>query len=137
MSMIALHFTRSSDSSKDDVIVIKPEWSSCRHGVSILEYSVAMTTASCANQTNMSTTFEQVLSAVNLRKYLHSLLCLLPSDTNPFASVQVDLPNTPSVTFEQKTLYTNAWCILSLVDVAIDSWPKPINTSVTHTRIVG
>jgi len=125
MSRIVLRFIRSSnDFSKDDTIVVRPVWTSCSHGVEVLEYSVTMTTAACVHANNLAHSYAQVLSGANLRKYLHSLLVLLPNDITPFMSVQLDLPNAPSVIFQQNTLYENAWSILNLVDVTLESWQR-------------
>jgi hypothetical protein len=122
---IVLRFVRSStDTSKDDTIVIRPIWTTCSHGVELLEYSVVMHAAACGYSNKHPYSYTQRLSAVNLRKYLYSLLALLPSDTKPFENVQLDMPNAPSMCFTQSALYTNAWGILNLLDVALDSWPK-------------
>ena len=125
---IVIRFTRDlNNSSKDDVITIMPKWATtCCHDVEVMEYSVVMTTASCSNNSNLARSYEQLLSAQNLRKYVHSLLALLPKDTEPFLGVQIDLPNAPTVLFNQKDLYENAWSIVNLVEVAISSWPSRV-----------
>ena len=129
MNNIVLRFSRSeSDLSKDDTIVIRPVWTACSHGVELLEYAVVMTIASCATVSRQPHSYKQVLSTTNFRKYLYGILNLLAADTQPFVNIQVDIPSVPSVLFKQSTLNANAWSIMNLVDVTLDSWAKTVRT---------
>jgi hypothetical protein len=87
-----------------------------------------MTTSSCATVSRQPYSHKQVLSTTNLRKYIYGLLNLLAADTQPFVNIQIDMPTVPTVLFKQSTLNANAWSIMNLVDVTLDSWAKKVRT---------
>jgi len=99
-----------NNKNKDDVITISPTDKG--------NYSIK----TFYGEINKS--YTQTISYLNVFGYVHSLVTLLIHDDKPFEFIQFDIPNTPSVLFNIKSLdcYNMYNAINTLLHVTLNSW---------------
>jgi len=121
-SPIRIRFTRSTDQTQDDVITITPSLMKTCGGSCMTEYKIVFTAANCessSSKKNMSTQ----LPARFLEMYLKSLLRMIENDTEPYLSVQLDMPLVPTVLFDPTNLGTVINPILDNLLILLTNWP--------------
>ena len=105
----------NNDSNNDDVILITP---------SHLGYYTIKT---CYAENKKS--YTQTVSYLNVFAYINSLITLLINDDQPFEFVQLDIPNTPSVSFKTNNLNSQSMfnAINNILHVTLEAWNLRVN----------
>jgi hypothetical protein len=130
-----IRLTRETkDASKDDVIKITPCLVKTVDEPARLEYKVTFSAASCMTATRTPHVMSVNLSGRFLETYLRSLLRLVENDSEPYHSVQFDMPLMPSVLINPREVSDIRYAILSYVGVLVKSWPvRPTSVRLPTT----
>jgi len=135
-SPITIRFTRNADKSQDDVITITPSLTKTLGESWMTEYKVNFTASNCDNPSKKETSIN--LPDRFLEMYLKSLLTMIEKDSEPYKSVQVDMPLVPSVMYNPQDLWKVTSSILSHLLVLLNKWPTytapSLNTSTSSRK---
>ncbi len=112
---IVIHFTRpKEDADADDVIKIRP--SEVKQGLLNVYYKDKHSDKNYSFDDNWE----------NIAAYLRRILAVLPSDSDPFSSVQFTLPAYPSLMMKVKNLpYEEEFVktVFRMMKSVVNGWP--------------
>jgi hypothetical protein len=120
-SLIIRCIRNNKDSKTDDVIFISP---SCLGYYTIKTYYA-----------EINKSYTQTISYSNVFAYINSLIILLINDDQPFEFIQLDIPNTPAVSFKTNNLNSDSMykAINNILHVTLETWRLRGNQIVAPT----
>jgi len=112
---INIRFIRTNGSPKNDDKVI----------ISRLPYSQdnRFNLSYTYGDTNVKTPHQVVLAPDAVFRWMRNIIGLLEKDSDPFESVQLDLPFMPSVLFDVPKLSDAYHPLLDAIEFHLDNWP--------------